>query len=317
MRLLLLALVLALVAPAAGAEDIPIRSRQVFLSNDNPDIDRVDSLEFRGGIELLSSDSRFGGLSGLTVSNDGSRVTAGGDQGNWFVARLLYDARERLAGATGGRIFPIHDRDGRPVRDRNARDAESLFRLPDGALGVGFERMHRLMRYSEPGATGTVLPAPLGLSASPPNGGAEAVVRLADGRLLVFSEQLDAKPGIAAAWIGTGRDWRAVGYRRSGIFQPVGAARHDDGTIFVLERRFTTIGGLAARIVQVPADRIVAGTVFEGHERGQLAPPLIADNFEGIAVRRGKAGETLIYIVSDDNFHDLQRTYLLLFALAE
>jgi hypothetical protein len=48
-----------------------------------------------------------------------------------------------------------------------------------------------------------------------------------------------------------------------------------------------------------------------------LSSPLVADNFEGIAVRRSKPDETLIYIVSDDNFHALQRTLLLMFSLAE
>jgi hypothetical protein len=45
--------------------------------------------------------------------------------------------------------------------------------------------------------------------------------------------------------------------------------------------------------------------VFEGQALAELSAPLVADNFEGIAVRPGKLGKTLIYIVSDDNFHDL------------
>ena len=46
-----------------------------------------------------------------------------------------------------------------------------------------------------------------------------------------------------------------------------------------------------------------------------LRPPLIFDNFEGIAARSGAGGETLIYLLSDDNFNPLQRTLLLMFAL--
>ena len=55
----------------------------------------------------------------------------------------------------------------------------------------------------------------------------------------------------------------------------------------------------------------------------ELAPKIIArlsnsltiDNFEGIAARRNDAGETLIYILSDDNFSLLQRTLLFMFRL--
>ncbi len=49
----------------------------------------------------------------------------------------------------------------------------------------------------------------------------------------------------------------------------------------------------------------------------RLAPPLIGENFEGIAARRSEAGETLIYIVSDDNFLPFLRTVLMLFALSQ
>jgi hypothetical protein len=37
------------------------------------------------------------------------------------------------------------------------------------------------------------------------------------------------------------------------------------------------------------------------------------DNMEGLAVRRGPKGETLLYILSDDNYSPLQRTLLLMF----
>jgi len=33
-------------------------------------------LRFRGGLDLRSRDSRFGGLSGLAISADGARLTA-------------------------------------------------------------------------------------------------------------------------------------------------------------------------------------------------------------------------------------------------
>jgi len=39
---------------------------------------------------------------------------------------------------------------------------------------------------------------------------------------------------------------------------------------------------------------------------------------EGIAVRKdATTGETLIYVISDNNFNGLQRTVLLVFALTE
>ena len=39
------------------------------------------------------------------------------------------------------------------------------------------------------------------------------------------------------------------------------------------------------------------------------------DNMEGLALRRGPNGETLLYMISDNNYSALQRTLLLMFEL--
>ena len=57
--------------------------------------------------------------------------------------------------------------------------------------------------------------------------------------------------------------------------------------------------------------------MLKGELLARFAPPLTVDNFEGLAVARDADGATLVYILSDDNFHFLQRTLLLLFRLGE
>jgi hypothetical protein len=41
------------------------------------------------------------------------------------------------------------------------------------------------------------------------------------------------------------------------------------------------------------------------------------DNMEGLSVHRNAGGETVLTLISDDNFSNIQRTLLLQFALAE
>ena len=48
----------------------------------------------------------------------------------------------------------------------------------------------------------------------------------------------------------------------------------------------------------------------------EFQPPLAIDNFEGLAVRED-GGETLVYLITDDNFSSVQRTLLFLFALQD
>ena len=85
----------------------------------------------------------------------------------------------------------------------------------------------------------------------------------------------------------------------------------------MLERRFVAPFGFEARLTRVPSAEIVAGARLSGRELARLLPPLSLDNFEGVAVRPGPAGETLVYLIADDNYLPIQRTLLLQFVLRE
>ena len=90
-----------------------------------------------------------------------------------------------------------------------------------------------------------------------------------------------------------------------------------DGDLLVIERSFNLIDGVAIRLQRIAAADIRPGTTLNGTTLAVLRRPVTLDNMEGIAARRGENGETLLYLISDDNFRQLQRTLLLVFALEE
>ena len=51
---------------------------------------------------------------------------------------------------------------------------------------------------------------------------------------------------------------------------------------------------------------------LRGREIARFVPPVLSDNFEGLATRKTPEG-TEIWILSDDNFFPLQQTLLLKF----
>ena len=309
-----------LVAHPAAAEPLALSARPVPLHAGDPERTRVGALLYRGGLELTSSDARFGGLSGLLVSKDGGRMTAVSDQGHWVTARLLYDAAGRLTGAAEAEIGELHGPGGAHLQGKRDRDSESLTRLPDGAIVVGFERNHRLWRYpagADPLAGQPVpLPAPSALEALRSNSGIEALATLSDGALFALAEgRREATE--SPAYLRRDGAWAELSYRRHGGFRPSGAARLPGGDLLVIERSFNIIDGVAIRLRRIAAQSIVPGARLDGAAIAVLRPPLTVDNLEGVAVRRGAAGETLLYLVSDDNFRATQRTLLLMFALGE
>lgn len=297
----------------------PTTIRAVPLDADDPSRSRAGALIWRGGIEIIHNEPRFGGLSGLHVSADGRRMTAVTDRGAWVTARLTYH-RGQLTGMTRIKFSNLKGRRSDRLRG-SWRDAESL--SPDGSGGffVSFERRHRIWRYPPRGRnhplTGRPTPVggPEGIAGQPHNGGIEALTRLCDGRLLALSEKLRAGPGSYRGWIRTANGWSTLAYAGKDRFRPTGAATLPDCDVVVVERHFNIFSGVRARLVRIAAGSIEPGATLAGEELLELAPPLTVDNMEGLAVRRGENGETLLYLISDDNFSGLQRTLLLLFAL--
>ena len=300
------------------AEPLELDATPVPLHEENESFTRIGELDYLGGLRLSSSDPRFGGLSGLAVSSDGRRLSFVTDAGSWIRAIPRYDPRGRLIGLTAAEIGPLLRPGGQPLRKKRESDAESLSRIRDGLL-VSFEHDHRFLFYG--GGTNPFLNRPILIKAPPipgraaRNRGIEAATYLPDGRVFAVSENVPENAPHVKAWVRVNHRWRTLAYERTTLFHPTGAATLPDGDVLILERRFTYVGGFAARLVRLPAPALRSGKFVSGQELARLEPPLIEDNFEGVDVWRDGAGRTLIYLISDDNFFPLQRTILLLFSL--
>jgi len=69
------------------------------------------------------------------------------------------------------------------------------------------------------------------------------------------------------------------------------------------------------RVMRFAASQITPGGTVRAEELARLAVPYAVDNLEGVHATRGARGETLLWLMSDDNFNRAQRTILLLFEL--
>lgn len=113
------------------------------------------------------------------------------------------------------------------------------------------------------------------------------------------------------AWIGAGGTWREAHYRRRGDYRPVDAKALPNGDLLVLERAFNLLGGFSSRLVRIPAATIRPDAILDGRDVAEIGPPMISDNFEGLAIEAAPDGGTYVYLISDDNRVTLQRTLLL------
>jgi hypothetical protein len=290
---------------------------------------RFGALEFRGGLELTSSNKDFGGLSALRVSPDGGFIALT-DRARWLRGRIVSEAG-RPVRITDAEMAPILGPDGRPLVQRGWYDTEALAD-DGGTLYVGIEGVNQILRFDfgKDGlsARGRPIPGPSAFASLPHNRGIEGLVFVPrglplGGTLMAFSERaLDPKGNIKAFLIGGPSPGQSISQstsqltvRRSDDFDITDAAVTPSGDLFLLERRFAWTRGLAIRIRRLSLGTLnpnapVDGPVVLDADLGQQI-----DNFEGLSAHRTAGGDTVLTLIADDNFSILQRTLLMQFTV--
>jgi hypothetical protein len=285
---------------------------------------RFGKLEYRSGLVLTSSFRGFGGLSGLRLDQQGERFISISDKGMWFTGRIRYRGRDMI-GLDDVEAAPMLGPDGRPITARGWFDSESI--ALDGSLVyIGLERVNQLLRFDfSKGFTrarGEVVPLPPAARRLPYNKGIEALVMVPKGlplagTLIAISERgLDADGNLIAFLIG-GPDPGQFSVRRTEHFDVSDAVLLRSGDLLVLERKFSLLEGVGIRIRQIPLASLAPGAVVDGPVIFGADLGEEIDNMEGIDAHITGDGETMLTMVSDDNFSMIQRTLLLQFALVE
>ncbi|MHC2624075.1 hypothetical protein ACVIW2_006107 [Bradyrhizobium huanghuaihaiense] len=286
---------------------------------------RFGSLDYRSGLVLTSPFRGFGGLSGIRLDAKGERFLAISDQGSWFTGRIRYSGKA-MAGLDEVEAAPLLGPEGRPITEKRMWwDSESLTR--DGnVVYVGLERVNQILRYdfAKGGvrARGEPIPVPSGVRKLPHNKGLEALVFVPKGQplagsLIAFSERgLDADGNLVAFLIG-GPTPGQFSVRRTEKFDISDAVLLPSGELLILERKFSWFTGVDIRIRSIPLKSIAPGALVDGPALFKADLGQEIDNMEGIDAHVTPEGETVLTLVSDDNFSMLQRTLLLQFTLVE
>ena len=146
----------------------------------------------------------------------------------------------------------------------------------------------------------------------------KATARLADAGI--------PSPRVNAEWLLAG----IVGWGRARLLAALGAplgATAARAYAAAVERRvareplqqilgWEDFRGVRVRVMQFDAADLMPGGTVRARELAWLAPPYAVDNLEGLAAGKGARGETLLWLMSDDNFNPVQRNILVMFELA-
>ncbi len=311
-------------------EPVPVTAHAIaHFRRDDPALRRFGPLEFLGGLELSGRHHGFGGISALRMAPDGEAFTALTDTGDWITGRIAAAADGAPTGLSDVTIAPIRTVDGRRTKDVGLWDSESLAIAGDTAF-VGIERQHAILAFDLKAAGGDILlargkplPLPDFVKAWPENRGIEALGILPAGpyagRLIGLAERSGERDPTTEGFVmkrDGGEPFRFL-LRRYDNFDVTSLDFLPDGDLVVLERFFSPRRGVAMRLrrvrtAEIGPEKTVDGEILLTADNGHHV-----DNMEGLSIHRSAQGETLLTLVSDDNFSIAQRTLVLRFRWVE
>jgi hypothetical protein len=315
---------------AAAPVAIEVKARPIasFDTRDRSHL-RFGALQFRSGLVLTSSYPEFGGLSGLRLDAKGERFISFSDKGTWFTGRIVYRGNE-MTGLADVEAAPMLGPDGKPLTARGWYDSESIAidgaQIENSQIYIGLERVNQVLRFDfSKGFTrsrGEVVPMPPAVKKLPYNKGLEALLFVPKGlplagTLIAFSERgLDANGNLIAFLVG-GPTPGQFSVRRSQKFDISDATLLPSGDILLLERKFSLVEGLNVRIRRVALKSLAPGALVDGPVIFEADLGDEVDNMEGIDWFVTPDGDTVLTMVSDDNFSLIQRTLMLQFTLVD
>jgi hypothetical protein len=254
-----------------------------------------------GAWELDSPDLMFGGNSALLHLGEG-RAIAFSDRG------------DSLAFTLPGHGKPAHrfaevafDRD----LDGSHTDVEAAtLDRASGTFWLAYEHSHAIGRFRRGPQSPPQMRRPAPMRDWPDNSGAEAMVRLEDGRFLLLRES----NGIGLLFAGDPVERGpvesfAVDYPAG--FRPTDAAQLPDGRVLMLLRRVGKAWPpFRSRLAIADPARIGREQRWRVRSLLALDGPLPHENYEAMAIEPD--GDSLIvWLMSDDNLAVIQRTLLI------
>ena len=250
----------------------------------------------------INQDSRFGGLSGLVMSDDGNSFTAIGDRGIFVTGEIVRNENGFIEYITDITILPLMSPHG-----SNSPDSEGIAISADGNIYVSVESTHNIFTFARIDEPPSALPQHPDFAELQLNSSLEALAIDADGILYTVPERSGRTTWPFPVYRFSDGAWDiAFHIPRRGNFLVTGADIGPDGHFYLLERRFTGLG-FQSRVRRFNMSGKSETTLLETSNGTH-------DNLEGISVWTSPNGLRMT-LISDDNFRFFQQTELVEYAI--
>jgi hypothetical protein len=262
-----------------------------------------------GAWKLESRNAHFGGYSALITLPDG-RLLTGSDRGRLLDMPMPQEAAPDVAVRFS---FASGEGDQKFNADLEALEIDA----DSGTVWAAYEVNGRLesfdLRAPTKGARTANIDA---MKDWPSNGGAETMVRLADGRFVILAETSTYNSRIGLLFAGdpiTAPEPLKFRFKPPAGYSPVDGTLLPDGRVLILVRRvdWGIPPRFATAIVLADPAEIKAGRMWSGEVIARIGALDLDENFEGIAAAEEADGSVTLYLIADDNLSAFQDTQML------
>lgn len=308
----------------SNGEPVKARTRPIDTFHIGHDDAEFGDLTFLGGLELLASDRKIGGLSGLLSLDGGNAFLAVTDNGHWVSGTVEQTPDGKPLDIKDIRFAPLLGADGKTLQARWGHDTEALA-LATSGLYVTAEYKNAIYHYPWPLETGKErmtgeLRLPGDIRSLPRNAGLESLATGSGngalaGKLIAISESSRSEAHGLSAFIIGPEGVERFSIKKRDRFDATDAAFLPDGDLVLMERRFNLRDLIGLRLRRFDAASIRPGAALEGTVILEADFNHQIDNMEALAVHQTAEGATILTLLSDNNRSMLQRTVFLRFRL--
>ena len=261
-------------------------------------------LNLFGSKILTYEDQDFGGISGLTVSENGENFVFLSDKSFFFKGKIIRDNLNKIVDLKILDKGQLSSSKGEILTGKNI-DSESIVKIDKSGYYVSFESNNRIMYHETLESPGKFIPKHSDFDKLLFNDGIEALAIKENGELYALPELPPKGKDYHPIYKFYNNEWSIIDkIKIDQGFKVVDAEMIDDKNLITLERKFSFYDGFKIRLRRI----IFEKNIIKNSEILLESLPWEYYNFEGLGKWKDSNGNIYLTIISDNQFSPLLKT---------
>lgn len=253
---------------------------------------------------IIHEDDDFGGISGITLSENGENFVLLSDKSFFFKGKIIRDNLNKIIDLKIREKGQLSSSKGEILTGKNI-DSESIVKKDKRGYYISFESNNRIMYHETLKSPGKFIPEHPDFDKLLFNDGIEALAIKDNGELYALPELPPKGKDFHPIYKFYNNSWTIIDkIKIDQGFKIVDAEMIDDENLITLERKFSFYDGFKIRLRRIKFEK----DIIKNSEILLESLPWEYYNFEGLGKWKDSNGNIYLTLVSDNQFSPLLKT---------